>query len=132
MPRNDEAGFSLLETIIAFAIAAAALAALVEIYTSSGSATRKSLEMLKAVEIADREIAALADPVLLAPGLRGPVAEDGLVWQVEILPEPEEENAESPLVLLHVAFAARRSGTDEPVLQVETARYMARQAAGVR
>lgn len=128
MPRDDEAGFSLLETIIAFAVAAAALAALLQIYASSGSASRRSLDMLKAVEIADREIAALNDPDLLAPGAWAPVTEGGLTWQMEIAPEAEEADTahkDAVFTLVHVTLTVARETGGEPVLQVVTARRVA-------
>jgi general secretion pathway protein I len=129
MTRNREAGFSLLEVLVAFAIASLALSALVQVYAGSAAATRRSGDILAALEVAENRIAELA--VLdLAPGTLGPSEEGAFVWQVDIAPEerpaagaPEEDAEPPPLRLLLVTVTVRGAGDEAPLVTLATARH---------
>jgi type II secretory pathway pseudopilin PulG len=117
------AGFSLLEAVIAFAIAALALTALVGVYASSLSAEVRVEQMLTAIEIAEDRIAALDGAGPLAPGSTGPVTERGVVWVMEIVRRPGADQAEAPVALYGVTVTVREAAGGEPLLVLATARH---------
>lgn len=128
MSSEGEAGFSLLEALIAFAIAAFALTALLQVYASSADSERRSLEILKAVELADQKLAAFEDRTLLVPGTIGPATEAGMVWQVDIEPVAAGSAANpqaEPPALVTVRVTVSDSDHERPILTVETARQPA-------
>jgi type II secretory pathway pseudopilin PulG len=132
MSSDGEAGFSLLETLIAFAIAAFALTALVQIYASSADSQRRSIAILQAVELADQRLAALEDRAQLVPGTIGPVAEAGMVWQVDIEPAEAETPTQPPPALVTIRVTISDPDDGRAILTVETARQPASGARGQR
>lgn len=125
MSSDGEAGFSLLETLIAFAIAAFALTALLQVYASSADSERRSLVILRAVELADQKLAALEDRAQLVPGTIGPAVESGMLWRVDIKPAEAEVPDQPPPQLVYVTVTISDPEDDRPILTVETARQPA-------
>lgn len=120
--RRGSAGFSLLEVLIAFAIASLALTALLQIYATSATSARRSVNMAMAVEIADNRLAMLADPALLAPGVTAGTDELGFAWRMEIDWDSEALPKDAPLRLFHISVAVAAPGDPRPILTVFTAR----------
>jgi len=126
MTRSREAGFSLLEVLVAFAIASLALTALVQVYSGSASAARRSAEVLGALEVAENRLSELV-AVTLAPGVLGPAEEAGFLWQVDVAAAPEEpgEAADQqpglPQLLL-VTVTVRTANGSAPLVTLATAR----------
>jgi len=127
MKRSREAGFSLLEVLVAFAIASLALTTLVQVYSSSASAARRGAEMLGALEVAENRLSELAT-VTLAPGVLGPAEEAGFFWHVDVAPAAEEPVGAKdrqpglPRLLL-VTVTVRAANGSAPVVTLETARH---------
>jgi general secretion pathway protein I len=127
MMRSREAGFSLLEVLVAFAIASLALTTLVQVYSGSANAARRGAEMLGALEVAENRLSELA-AVTLAPGVLGPAEESGFLWQVDVVAAPEEKGeAEDrppgmPQLLL-VTVTVRPADGSAPLVTLATARH---------
>lgn len=130
MTRSREAGFSLIEVLVAFAIASIALTALVQVYSTSAGSARRTADMLGALEVAENRLAELS-AVPLAPGQYGPEQEGGFVWQVDIAPEETaradgDELLPDPLLrLLLVTVTVSREGATAPLVTLATARHAA-------
>lgn len=128
MARSREAGFSLIEVLVAFAIASMALTVLVQVYTTSAGAARRSADMLGALEIAENRLAELT-VTMLAPGVYGPEREGGFVWQVDISPQEvprvdgDEPQPDPLLRLLLVTVAVSKEDATAPLITLTTARH---------
>ena len=128
MTRSREAGFSLIEVLVAFAIASIALTALVQVYSTSAGSARRTADMLGALEVAENRLTELS-AVPLAAGQYGPEQEGGFVWQVDIVPEEAaradgDELLPDPLLrLLLVTVTVGREGATAPLVTLATARH---------
>jgi general secretion pathway protein I len=120
--RGREAGFSLLEVLIAFAIASMALTALIQLYATSATSARRSVDMVAATQIADNRLAALEDPAELVPGETAGTAEGGYAWRMAIVADDKIVPEDLPLRLYFVTVAVAAPGDARPVLSVTTAR----------
>jgi general secretion pathway protein I len=120
--RND-AGFSLIETLVAFAIAALALTALVRVYSGAFAASGGAADRVLAAAIADEELERLiaAPP---PPGtMIGPVREGRLIWEVRAEAVGQVPPAEAPL-LVRLTLAVSRSPGGSPLVEVVTLRHV--------
>lgn len=128
MRQSSDAGFSLLEVLVAFAVASLALTALVQVYASSAAGARRGADMLAALEIAENRLAEMDALGTIAPGTVGPVAERGFLWQVDVAAEAEQPGHEAPLRLLLVTVTVRAQDDARPVVTLATAKHAQRNA----
>jgi general secretion pathway protein I len=105
---RPEAGFLLLEVLLAFLIAALALAVLVRGAAESSRAVRVALDAEEAVVRARSRLAAL-DRGGLAPGQRDGDDGGGFTWHTRIVPLATAADARSLAVLLPDAPMPRQT-----------------------
>lgn len=88
--RSNQAGFSLLEVLVAFAILAVILGVLLQIF--SGAAQRATLaeSYLKAATLAESKLNELGVDTPLAPGTLTGEPEGGFDWTLRVEPYPVE------------------------------------------
>jgi general secretion pathway protein I len=79
-------GFTLIEVLVAFAIAAMALGLLFQAASSSGGATRQAGNYEEAVSRAKSHMAAVGRDSDIAPGEQGGDDGGGYRWRVKITP----------------------------------------------
>ncbi|MCP1337878.1 type IV pilus modification PilV family protein [Futiania mangrovi] len=116
---RSDAGFSLLEAVIGFAVAALALVPLLQVYASSGQAGQRSAALLTAVELAETAIGRFdAAP---APGTQAPVVERGLEWVLSASPLSGEGTGAR---LLRVTVTVRTPESQRPVHVLTTLRHV--------
>lgn len=88
--RSRQAGFSLLEVLVAFAVLALILGVLLQVF--SGSARRATLaeSYLKASILADAKLNELGAEIPLVPGALTGEPEGGFDWSLHVDPFPVE------------------------------------------
>jgi general secretion pathway protein I len=79
-----QAGFSLLEVMVAFAILALSLGVLLRIFSSSMNATALSADYARAVTLAEARLNSVGADIPLRDGTYSGDAEDGIDWIVDI------------------------------------------------
>jgi general secretion pathway protein I len=80
---QDEAGFTLLEVLVAFAILAVAMAAVLQAFGGGLDGARRSEELSQSLAVARSTLDRVGTELPIAPGLRSGEA-DGVAWQVSI------------------------------------------------
>jgi general secretion pathway protein I len=100
-------GFTLIEVLVAFTIAALALGLLFQAASSSGTAAHQAGRYEEAVSRAKSHMAMVGRESDVAPGERGGDDGDGYRWRVKITPSaaaqpPEDAAPENRLVLYNV------------------------------
>lgn len=83
---QTEKGFTLIETIIAVMVVAAATVMLVQIYSSVLKGGTNAADILRAVEIAQDNLEQMGTIHPLEPGAEGGVTPDGFHWQINVKP----------------------------------------------
>jgi general secretion pathway protein I len=81
-----QAGFSLLEVVVAFAILALSLGLLMQLFSRALSTTALSGDYSRAATLAQSRLDAVGVDIPLEPGSYSGEPEDGLSWQVLIEP----------------------------------------------
>jgi general secretion pathway protein I len=81
-----QAGFSLLEVVVAFAILALSLGLLMQVFSRALSTTALSGDYSRATTLAQSHLDAVGVDIPLEPGSYSGEPEDGLSWQVLIEP----------------------------------------------
>lgn len=81
-----QAGFSLLEVLVAFAILALSLGVLLQIFSRSVVTTSVSSVYNRAVAVAEARLAQVGTAIPLEEGVHTGEAEDGFEWEVQIVP----------------------------------------------
>ncbi len=103
-----EAGFSLLEVVVAFAILALSLGLLIQVFSQAMNTTVLSGTYSRAATLAEARLNSVGVEIDLEPGTHSGEPEDGLGWQVSIEPyDPGElpwEPALEPLLVTAVVF----------------------------
>ena len=116
-PHKDE-GFSLLEVLVALAIAALALGALFQTTSIVASSLTKAREKLSSALVAQSVFAGLGTEHPVVPGIVRGRTEVGIAWRLEIAPVPADraqDGTESGWIeLLQVEVEAVK-GRNEPV-----------------
>lgn len=84
--RPSEDGFTLLEVIVALAIATASIAALYQIYAVGWRGVRLASLDRVAIEVAKNELTSAGVETPLAEGTASGVSADGVEWTTEIRP----------------------------------------------
>ena len=129
MPRTEE-GFTLLETLVAFVIAALALVAL---YQGAGAGIRSAqvaTHTESALSRARSRLAGFNDPALLRPGHQGGDDGGGFAWQTDVVQTSSapfanaDPAARGPQLVLYAVRATVSWTTDggERTVSLATAR----------
>ena len=87
-----EAGFTLLEVLVAFAVLTISLGVLLRVF--SGSVDRQNIvqDQKTALSLAESKLAALGSEIPLVDGTYDGVFDNGFGWSVEIAPYPESDS----------------------------------------
>jgi general secretion pathway protein I len=84
-PRR-EAGFTLLEVLVAFAVLALTMGVLIEVFSQAIGNTLQSGAYSRAAALAEARLGAVGTDIPLQPGTSNGQPEDGMAWQVVIAP----------------------------------------------
>jgi general secretion pathway protein I len=102
-----QAGFSLLEVMVAFSILALTMGVLMQIFSRALTTTAKSGEYSRAATLAESRLNAVGNEIPLEVGLFSGEPQDGLSWQVYIEPyEPVDVTWEPTLEAYRVTSVA--------------------------
>jgi general secretion pathway protein I len=85
-PRGRQAGFSLLEVLVAFAILAVSLGVLMQIFSRATLTSVTAAEYSRAASLAQARLAAVGNAIPLTPGGTSGDPEDGFAWELSITP----------------------------------------------
>jgi len=95
-PPPRERGFTLLEVVVAFTVAALVVAAAFQVFgTAFGGSARAERQTL-ALLTAESKLAEVGHTLPLAAGTRNGDASGDLDWTVRIVAEPEAREADGP------------------------------------
>ncbi|WP_295430254.1 prepilin-type N-terminal cleavage/methylation domain-containing protein [uncultured Thiodictyon sp.] len=86
MSRRRQAGFSLLEVLVAFAILAVSLGVLMQIFSRATITTITTAQYSRAAALAQARLAAVGSAIPLKEGPVSGDPEDGFAWQIGIVP----------------------------------------------
>lgn len=79
-------GFSLLEILVAFAILAISLGVLIQIFSRASLSTIAAAQYSRAAAIAEARLEAVGTAIALEPGVVSGEPEDGIAWELTIVP----------------------------------------------
>lgn len=79
-------GFSLLEILVAFAILAISLGVLMQIFSRASLSAIAAAQYSRAASIAEARLEAVGTAIPLEPGLVSGEPEDGIAWELAIVP----------------------------------------------
>jgi general secretion pathway protein I len=88
-----QAGFSLLEVLVAFAILAISLGVLMQIFSRATLTTVAAAQYSRAVSLAQARLAAVGTAIRLEAGSTSGEPEDGFTWELSIVPTQLGEEA---------------------------------------
>lgn len=83
-PRGPQAGFSLIEILVAFAILAVSLGVLLQIFSRGTSTTIATAQYSRAIALAEARLAAVGSAIPLKEGSTSGEPEDGFAWEVVV------------------------------------------------
>ena len=117
--RTRERGFTLIEVLVAFAIAAMALGLLFQAASSSGNAARQAGNYEEAVSRAKSHMAALGRESDIAPGEQSGDDGGGYRWRTSITPSavaqpPQDANPNARLTLYNVEVSVSWTDGSHP------------------
>ena len=81
-----QAGFSLLEVLVAFAILSISLGVLMQIFSRASLSTVAANQYSRAASLVEARLAAVGGAIPLEPGAVSGEPEDGFEWEVGITP----------------------------------------------
>jgi general secretion pathway protein I len=110
---SKQHGYSLLELIVAFAIASSSLIAVLGIASRSAALTRNSRDLTTATLLAHSLYAETEDPALLRSPLRHGVHAGRYRWQVSTRDHAQSATSSLPLREVVVEVSWPRNGHDE-------------------
>lgn len=125
MPGKGERGFTLIETLVAFSVAALALTAILRIYGNASTAANTAAIRLAAVELADEQIERLLSLPAGTGTLSGTTEDHLLVWEAQVRPAKVPEallDAGPSAALLQISVAVTRTGERVPLIEATTLR----------
>ena len=115
-----QAGFSLLEVVVAFAILALSLGLLIQVFSQAMNTTALSGTYSRAATLAEARLNSVGVEIDLEPGTHSGEPEEGLGWQVSIEPydlgEVPWEPALEPLMVTALVFWEEALGRRQIVL----------------
>lgn len=123
-PARRQAGFSLLEVLIAFAILSLSLGVLLQIFARALDGAALSADYQRAVALAEAKLQAIGSDLPLRAGHYGGAPEAGMDWSVEVIPyRPEGWLGDDPPLAPYrvIATVALPSGGNRRVV-LETLR----------
>jgi general secretion pathway protein I len=85
-PPRSQGGFSLIEVLIAFSILAIALGVLMQIFSRSSLTTAASVQYSRAAGLASARLEAVGTAIPLEAGTVSGEPEDGMAWEVDMVP----------------------------------------------
>jgi general secretion pathway protein I len=96
--RAGQAGFSLLEVLVAFAILSISLGVLMQIFSQASRTTLVSSQYSRAASLAEAKLNAVGSAIPLEEGTVSGDPENGIAWEINILQVElgEEFGAEPP------------------------------------
>jgi general secretion pathway protein I len=83
---RDQQGFSLLEVLVAFAILAVSLGVLMQIFSRASTTAMATAQYSRAASVAESRLAAVGSAIPLEEGTVSGDPEDGLAWELSIIP----------------------------------------------
>jgi general secretion pathway protein I len=116
MRRKPVRGFTLLEVLVAFTLLAAALGALLQVFSTGLRTTTAAHDYATAAALAQSKLAAMgvAEPIVL--GRRAGRFANGFDWSVEARPAASgNAGSETPSALWQVSVAVRGGDDRRPV-----------------
>jgi general secretion pathway protein I len=125
IPTDSEAGFTLVETLVAFAILSLTLIVLFEAASDGARSMRHVEEKITALGIAQSKLAAVGHELPLKTGKSEGVVATDYRWVLDIVPYDEREHALSDLQAYRVRVSVFDiSAPDEapPLATLATAR----------
>jgi general secretion pathway protein I len=120
--RRRAAGLTLIELLVAFAIAALALGALLQLFSTGLASLRKVERRTEATLLARSLLDEVGADIPLVPGERSGTSAAGLAWRLRIAPSDAAAAAGSdrPLLLYEVSVSV--GGERLPALTLTTLR----------
>jgi general secretion pathway protein I len=112
--RHERSGFTLIEVLVAFAIAALGLAALLQVFGTGLRSAAVSSRYARATMLAESQLSAVGVTSPLVPGQYAGADTDGFHWRVSITPYEEaglQANIEIFKVQVVVGWGAQADGT---------------------
>ncbi len=123
--RVHQTGFSLLEVLVAFAILSISLGVLMQIFSQASQTTLVSSQYSRAASLAEAKLNQVGSTIALEEGTVAGDPEEGIAWEVSILPMElgEEFGAEPPASPYRVnATAIWQDGTQVRRVTLSTLR----------
>lgn len=125
---SREAGFSILELIVTFAIVSIVLAYLFEFFADGTGSLSDGGDTIRAALAADAKLAELDAAGNPIPGVEQGVTPDGLSWHIAVDTYREaDQNQQSTSVdlpdLLQVTVTISRSGETAPIFTLQSLRF---------
>ena len=90
--RPDQAGFSLIEILVAFAILSLSLGVILRIFAGGGHIAATADEYSRAILTAESLMASLGVEKPLQPGQSGGEISGGYRWTVDVIPYPFDQS----------------------------------------
>jgi general secretion pathway protein I len=84
--RAGQAGFSLLEVLVAFAILSISLGVLMQIFSQASRTTSVSSQYSRAASLAEAKLNAVGSAIPLEEGTVSGDPEHGIAWEITIFP----------------------------------------------
>jgi len=110
---HREAGFTLLEVLVAFAVLALTMGVLIEVFSQAIGNTIHSGAYSRAAAFAEARLGAVGTDIPLQPGTYNGQPEDGMAWQVVIAPyDLGESGWQAPLQPYLVTATAGWGGSE--------------------
>jgi general secretion pathway protein I len=94
---RPQAGFSLLEVLVAFAILAVSLGVLMQIFSRATLTTVVAAQYSRAAALAQARLAAVGTAIPLQAGATSGEPEAGLAWELGIVPVQLNEEVPGPM-----------------------------------
>lgn len=108
---SHQAGFSLLETLVAFSILAICLGTLLRVFGGGGNAALLTEEYARGLIVAESLLASLDTETELAPGRKQGVVAGSIRWEMQVSPLPVQADNLSDMNFSHTPVWVEVSAT---------------------